>query len=264
MKKLMKELMNSGRHIWLLIAVGVAAGFLSGIFGVGGGILVVPGLTIFARMDQRLAHGTSLAAILPISIASWITYWSHQHVDWPVAVWLSCGAVAGSIIGTRLLAVASKRTLGLIFASVLIASAIRLFIATQGNGRAELNASMILALIAIGLVTGALAGLLGVGGGVVMVPAMIVLFGLSSVIAKGTSIAVIIPTAIMGTIRNRSTKNVDLSAAMIVGCAGILSAIAGGLISGLLSDTMSNVLFAILLVVVAVRVVVQQIRPSDS
>lgn len=260
----MKKLMNSSRHIWLLIVVGVAAGFLSGIFGVGGGILVVPGLTIITRMDQRLAHGTSLAAILPISIASLVTYWSHQHVDWPVAVWLSCGAVAGAIIGTRLLAVASKRALGLIFASVLIASAIRLFIATQGNGRAELNVSVILALIAIGLVTGALAGLLGVGGGVVMVPAMIVLFGLSSVIAKGTSIAVIIPTSIMGTIRNRSRKNVDLSAALIVGCAGIPSAIAGGFISGLLSDTMSNVLFAILLVVVAVRLIVQQMRPSDS
>jgi hypothetical protein len=260
----MNRLTHPTKHVWLLIAVGVAAGFLSGIFGVGGGILVVPGLTLIAGMDQRLAHGTSLAAILPISLASLITYWGHQHVDWPVAMWLSYGAVAGSIIGTRLLAVASKRTLGLIFASVLIASAIRLFIATQGNGRAELHITMILALVTIGLVTGALAGLLGVGGGVVMVPAMIVLFGLSSVIAKGTSIAVIIPTSIMGTIRNRSRKNVDLSAAMIVGCAGILSAIAGGFISGLLSDTMSNVLFALLLVVVAARIVVQQLRTPAS
>lgn len=240
--------------------VGIAAGLLSGIFGVGGGILVVPGLTIIARMDQRLAHGTSLAAILPISLASLITYWGHQHVDWPFALWLSCGAIVGSIIGTRLLAVISKRMLGIIFASVLIISAIRLFIATQGYGRDEIHISMVLALIAIGLATGALAGLLGVGGGVVMVPAMIVLFGLPSVVAKGTSIAVIIPTSIMGTIRNRSLKNVDLPAAMTVGCAGIFSAIAGGFISVLLSDTMSNVLFAVLLVAVAARIIFQQLR----
>ncbi|MHB1090969.1 MAG: sulfite exporter TauE/SafE family protein [Ilumatobacteraceae bacterium] len=252
--------MNQARRIWMFIAVGIAAGFLSGVFGVGGGILVVPGLIMVARMDQRLAHGTSLAAILPISFASLITYWGHQHVDWPVAMWLTCGAVIGSIIGTRLLVVASKRTLGLIFASVLIVSAIRLFIATQGDGRDELHTSMVLALIAIGLVTGAIAGLLGVGGGAVLVPAMVVLFGLPSVIAKGTSLAVIVPTSIMGTIRNRSVKNVDLLAAMIVGCAGILSAVAGGFISVLLSDTVSNVLFAILLIAIAARLVVQQLR----
>lgn len=254
--------MNWDRHRWTLVAVGLIAGFLSGIFGVGGGILVVPALTIFVRMDQRLAHGTSLAAIVPISLASLITYWGHGHVDWPVALWLSIGAVVGSIIGTRFLAVISKRKLAMLFASVLVISAIRLFIATTGDGRQDLHLSAIFGLIAIGLVAGALAGLLGVGGGVVMVPAMIVIFGMASVIAKGTSIAVIVPTAIMGTLRNRSAANVDLSAAFIVGCSGILSAIGGGLLSSLLTETMSNVLFAILLVAVAGRIVFQQLRSA--
>ncbi|MFA5775042.1 MAG: sulfite exporter TauE/SafE family protein [Ilumatobacteraceae bacterium] len=255
--------MKWDRHRWTLVAVGLIAGFLSGIFGVGGGILVVPGLTIFARMDQRLAHGTSLAAIVPISLASLITYWGHGHVDWPVALWLSCGAVVGSIIGARFLAVVSKRNLALIFASVLVISAIRLFITTNGDGRQDLHPSTIVGLITIGLVAGALAGLLGVGGGVVLVPAMIVLFGIASVIAKGTSIAVIVPTAIMGTIRNRSATNVDLSAATIVGCAGILSAIGGGLLSSLLTESASNVLFATLLVAVALRIVFQQLRSAS-
>lgn len=254
--------MNWDRHRWTLVAVGLIAGFLSGIFGVGGGILVVPGLTIFVGMDQRLAHGTSLAAIVPISLASLVTYWGHGHVDWPVALWLSSGAIVGSIIGTRLLAVISKRKLALIFASVLVISAIRLFIATSGDGQQDLHPSAIFGLIAIGLVAGALAGLLGVGGGVVMVPAMIVLFGIASAIAKGTSIAVIVPTAIMGTLRNRSATNVDLSAALIVGCAGILSAIGGGLVSSLLTETVSNILFAILLVAVAGRIVFQQLRSA--
>lgn len=252
------------RQIRLLVGVGVAAGFLSGVFGVGGGILVAPSLLIIAHMDHRKAHGTSLAAILPISLASLITYWGHQHVDWSVAAWLACGAIAGSIIGTRLLAVVSKRTLAFIFSSVLMVSAVRLFIATQGDGRNGLTVTMSLALITIGLVTGAIAGLLGVGGGVVMVPAMVVLFGMPSVIAKGTSIAVIVPTSIVGTIRNRSMKNVDLPAAMIVGCAGIVSAVAGGFISVLLSDTWSNILFAILLVVIVIRINVQQLRPQTS
>ncbi|MEO5974171.1 MAG: sulfite exporter TauE/SafE family protein [Ilumatobacteraceae bacterium] len=252
------------RRIWVFVCIGVIAGFLSGIFGVGGGILVVPGLTILARMDQRLAHGTSLAAIVPISLASLITYWGHHYVDWPVTFWLACGAIVGSVLGTQLLAVTSRRTLGITFASVLIISAIRLFIATQGNGRDELHASLFFALIALGFVAGALAGLLGVGGGIVIVPALVVLFGIPSVIAKATSIAVIVPTAIMGTIRNRTAKNVDLSAALIVGCAGVISAIAGGFISAALSDTVSNILFAVLLVAVATRIIFEQLRVARA
>ncbi|MCX6516431.1 MAG: TSUP family transporter, partial [Actinobacteria bacterium] len=51
--------------ILTVVLVGIAAGFLSGMFGVGGGILIVPGLVLVAKMDQRIAHGTSLAAVLP-------------------------------------------------------------------------------------------------------------------------------------------------------------------------------------------------------
>jgi uncharacterized protein len=94
-----------------IVAVGVLAGFLAGLFGVGGGILIVPGLVLAAGMDQRLAHGTSLAAVLPISLASLVTYATHGNVDWSVAVWLSIGAVGGAVIGTRLLNVLAHRTL---------------------------------------------------------------------------------------------------------------------------------------------------------
>ena len=106
--------------------------------------------------------------------------------------------------------------------------------------------------------------MLGVGGGVVMVPAMMILLGLPPVIAKGTSVAVIIPTAITGTIRNRSNKNINLQAAAFVGCTGIISAVAGGYLSDIISDTLSNFLFGSLLTVVALRLFVQTLRQSKS
>ena len=62
--------------------VGLAAGLLGGLFGVGGGLIIVPGLIGFAAMERRLAHGTSLAATLPIAAASLITYLAHGNVDW--------------------------------------------------------------------------------------------------------------------------------------------------------------------------------------
>ena len=243
--------------------VGIAAGFLSGMFGVGGGILIVPGLVLVAKMDQRIAHGTSLAAVLPISAASLVTYWSHDHVDWRVSGCLAIGALMGAVLGTKLLNVLPHRTLAVAFAGILVVTAIRLYLPLDPGVRGVLDFGTIAALIAIGVATGILAGLLGVGGGVIMVPAMMMLLHLPAAVAKGTSVAVIIPTSLMGTYRNRTKKNVDLRAATIVGLGGIPSAIVGGWISARMSDSVSNILFASLLLVVAIRLVLQ-IRSDDK
>ena len=233
--------------------VGLLAGFLAGLFGVGGGILIVPGLVLAAHMSQRLAHGTSLAAVVPISLASLASYAAHDNVDWNVALWLAIGAVGGAVIGTRLLHVLPHRTLAIIFIVVLVASAVRLFVATDADGRSDLTVAAVLALVVIGLVTGILAGLLGVGGGIVMVPAMILLFDIEPVVAKGTSAAVIIAAALMGTWRNRTNHNSDLRAAAVIGVSGIVTAAIGGTLADRMSDTLSNVLFATLLLIVAAR-----------
>lgn len=240
-----------------LLVVGLGAGFLSGVFGVGGGILVVPGLMMFVKMEQRRAHGTSLAAVLPISAASLVTYWLHDHVDWPVALWLTVGALVGAYVGASLLAVISKRNLALVFAIVLGVIGVRLFFTVSGTGRDDITITLALAYVVVGVCTGALSGLLGVGGGAIMVPIMAVLFGVPSVIAKGTSLAVIIPTALMGTLRNRSNKNVNLSAAVVVGITGIVMAVVGAWVAARMSDSLSNALFALLLIAVAGRMLRQ-------
>lgn len=251
-------------NLGVIAAVGVLAGLLAGMFGVGGGILIVPGLVMGAGMTQRLAHGTSLAAVVPISIASLASYTVNDNVDWNVGIWLAIGAVVGAVIGTKLLDVLPHRTLGLLFAAVLLASAIRLFIATDADGRTSMTVAMALSLLLIGLVTGILAGLLGVGGGIVMVPAMILLFKVPPAIAKGTSAFVIIPTAIMGTWRNRAKRNTHIKAALVIGVAGIVTAAIGGVIADKMSDDVSNVLFASLLTIVAVRLLWQLYRGRDS
>lgn len=240
-----------------LLVVGLGAGFLSGVFGVGGGILVVPGLMMFVKMEQRRAHGTSLAAVLPISAASLVTYWLHDHVDWPVAMWLTVGALAGAYVGASLLAIISKRNLALVFAIVLGIIGVRLFFTVSGTGRDDITVGLALAYVVVGVCTGALSGLLGVGGGAIMVPIMAVVFGVPSVIAKGTSLAVIIPTALMGTLRNRSNQNVDLGAAVVVGITGIVMAVVGAWVAARMSDSLSNALFALLLIAVAGRMLRQ-------
>ena len=245
-------LSNSSVKFSQAMIVGLAAGLLGGLFGVGGGLIIVPGLVSLAGMDRRLAHGTSLAATLPIAAASLITYVSHGNVDWAVAFFLAIGAIAGAIVGTTLLHVIPKNVLIMIFVITVLATATRLAISTDSTGRSDLTVAMALLLIVVGLLTGTLAGLLGIGGGVIMVPAMVVLMGMVPVVAKGTSVAVIVPTAIMGTIRNRKKANVDIRVAAVVGGFGALSAVVGGTISDRMSDQVSNIMFALLLVFVAI------------
>lgn len=243
----------AGRSTRGPVVVGVLAGFLAGLFGVGGGLLIVPGLVLAVGMSQRLANGTSLAAVLPISVASLVTYVAHGNVDWPVALWMSLGAVGGAVIGTRLLAVLPTRTIAVLFIVLTLASAIRLFIAVHADGRSALSAPLVVELVGVGLLAGVLAGLLGVGGGIIMVPAMILLVGIDPTIAKGTSAMVIIPTAVMGTWRNRKAANADLRVAAIVGVAGIVTAAFGAVLADRMDDDLSNVLFALLLLAVALR-----------
>jgi uncharacterized protein len=244
--------------------VGLAAGFLSGLFGVGGGILLVPALVIVLKLGQKLAHGTSLAAVLPIALSSLFGYTVEDKVDWPVAGLLAAGAIGGAVLGTHILHRLPHRAVGWAFAVVMLATAIRLVVDnSDAGGRADVSILMVVALVVAGFLTGILAGLLGVGGGVVMVPAMVVGFGIPAAVAKGTSLAVIIPTSIMGTLRNRSNSNVDLRLAAVVGIAGVVSAYLASKISVGLSETTSNRLFAALLAAVALRMMWQFVRSPD-
>lgn len=235
----------------IVALVGLAAGALGGLFGVGGGLIIVPGLVLVAKVERRLAHGTSLAATLPIALASLSTYVAHGNVDWAVAPLMAIGTVTGAVAGTKLLTILPKRTITIVFIVTVLATAVRLLLATEATGRDNLTAWSGVLLVVIGLATGTLSGLLGIGGGVVMVPVMVVLFGMVPVIAKGTSVAVIVPTSIMGTLSNRSNANVDLKVAAVAGGSGVVSAIAGGVISDGISPGVANLMFAFLLLFVA-------------
>lgn len=236
--------------------VGLLAGFLSGMFGIGGGILIVPGLVLFLGMEQRLAHGTSLAAAVPISLSALIGFAVAGEVDWIVSLWIIAGASIGALIGTRALRRLPVYVLRICFAVVLAATAVRLLIhIPDAAGRGPLNVVMVVGLILLGLLSGILAGLLGVGGGIVIVPALVLFWGATAVVAKGTSLAVIVVTAIVGTVQNGRHGNVDARAAAIVGLSGMLSAYGGTLVSLHISGALSNDLFALLLFAVSLQMV---------
>jgi uncharacterized membrane protein YfcA len=237
-----------------IAAAGVIAGFTSGLFGVGGGIIIVPALVMVAAFPHKLATGTSLGAIVPISLAGILGYAIAGEIDWTAAACVAAGAVAGAVAGTRWLLRVSTPVLQVGFAVAMVLTAVRMLGDDgTGAGRPDLSVAMALTLVALGLVSGVLAGLLGVGGGIILVPVLTLAFGFPHVVAKGTALAVILPTAVVGTVRNRRSQLTAIRPAAVVGLAGIGSAYAASQISLELDPGVSQALFAALLAAVAVR-----------
>jgi uncharacterized membrane protein YfcA len=114
--------------LWILGGIGIASGFLSALFGVGGGIVVVPLLVLLAGFDSRVATATSLAAILVTAIAGVTSFSLLDHVDWDAAALVGVPAVAGSLAGVRLQQRVSSRRLTLLFAVFILAVAVALFV----------------------------------------------------------------------------------------------------------------------------------------
>ena len=107
-----------------LVTIGLAGGVLSGLLGVGGGIVMVPLLVLWAGYAQRDAHAMSLGAIVPISVAGVLTYGAAGEVRLPEAIALAVGAVAGARVGAGFLSRLGDRPLKLAFGSFLVAVAV--------------------------------------------------------------------------------------------------------------------------------------------
>ena len=245
-----------------LAIVGAAGGLFSGAFGVGGGILMVPLLITFARLDQRHAASTSLAAIVPAAIAGSVTYLVNGEIDLFAALFVAIGAVIGSWVGAWLLRTLSLGWLRWLFIALLLVVAVRLLVVApvRGGGLAELDAATIAAMLGLGIVIGIASGLFGIGGGVIMVPAFIALFGMGDLVAKGTSLLVMIPTAVSGTIVNARAGIVDLRASLVVGIAATITSFAGVAIAFVLPPEWSAWLFAALILVSAAQLTIRAIR----
>jgi uncharacterized protein len=107
-----------------LLAIGLGGGLLSGLLGVGGGIVMVPLLVLWAAYSQRDAHALSLGAIIPISIAGIATYGAAGKVHWWTALGLAAGAVFGARLGARWLAGIDERRLKIVFGLFLVGVAV--------------------------------------------------------------------------------------------------------------------------------------------
>jgi uncharacterized protein len=249
------------RHVLLLLLVGAIGGFLSGLFGVGGGIIMVPLLVWLIGLDQRRASATSLIAIVPAAIAGTIQYAVAGHLDIVVGLLVALGGIGGSLIGTRLLKRLSLGWLRWLFIGLLLVAAVRLLFEVPSRGsEIALTPGVVAGLVVLGLFMGVASGLFGIGGGLIAVPVLIGVFGAGDLLAKGTSLLAMVPTALTGSIANTRSGLVRPRDGIVAGLAATVASFGGVAVAVLLSPQVASILFAVVVLIVITQLVVRAIR----
>jgi len=273
-------------NIFLVIGLGALVGFLSGMFGVGGGFLMTPFL-IFVGVPPTVAVATGANLISASSVSGALAYWRRGGVDLKMGVVLTLGGAVGSVLGAWLFAyleTIGQVELAISLAFVLFLGAIGgimvyeslAAIARRQRGRpgrrrrrrigwlhalpwkvrfrkSRLYISILLPL-GIGAAVGALAALLGVGGGFIMIPAMIYLIGMPASVVVGTSLfQIIFITATITVLHSVNTQSVDVLLTLLLLAGAVFGAQAGARVGGKLKAEELRALLGLIVLGVCLR-----------
>jgi uncharacterized membrane protein YfcA len=251
------------------IALGLATGFVAGLFGIGGGVVLVPLLAMLFEAQQfpaehvlHLALGTSMATIIFTAISSARTHDKHGAVLWPVVMRIVPGILLGTVLGTAMAARVPTRALAVFFAFFILYVALQMFVNFKPKPSRELPATG--GIIAAGTLIGALSALVAIGGGTITIP-FLTWCNIKVHNAIGTSAAVGVPIAVGGSVGYMwngihayglppaSLGFIYLPALLFVMLASIVTAPLGARLAHRLPvDTLKR-LFAVLLVLLAAR-----------
>ena len=255
---------GSARSIIVLIVVGMLVGVLSGMFGIGGGTVIVPAL-VWLGLSQRNAAATSTLAIVPTSISGVISYATGGHVDWLAAALLFCGMFIGGQIGSWLLSRLPELVLRWIFVAFLVFVVInQVSFVPSRDHQIVMSVTTGICLALLGVIIGTLAGLLGIGGGALAVPSLSMLFGASDLIARGTSLLAMFPNSITTSAANLKRRLAHVKTALIIGVTAAVTAPLGTWIAGEVSPRVGAIMFACYLCVLLVRSMFVAVKATRS
>jgi uncharacterized protein len=238
--------------------IGLLAGAFGGLIGLGGGVVMIPLMVRYFKFTQHQAHGTSLMALVFTGLTGAVTYYLNGSVDLLAATLLAASAIFtarfGAMYANALPEWQLKRAFGcfLIFVSLLLLSKPFLshlaFLAHPATGWMK-----VAALLASGAVAGFLSGMMGVGGGSIMVPALVLLVGHSQYTAQGSSLLAMVPAGSVGAYTHWRLGNVvtRVLPGLIVGI--IVGTFLGGSLAHLLSEAHLRLIFAGVLIWLGIR-----------
>jgi uncharacterized membrane protein YfcA len=274
-------------NIFVLLGLGGGIGFLSGVFGVGGGFLMTP-LLIFIGIPPTVAVGTEAAQIVASSVSGVLAHWRRGNVDVKMGVVLLLGGFAGSSLGVWLfkllkqlgqidlvISIAFVVVLGIIGSLMMVESIQSIRQSRRPGGspkrklhqhtwlhglpfkmrfkKSRLYISAVMPFL-IGFLVGVLAAIMGVGGGFIMVPAMIYLLGMPTSVVIGTSLfQIIFVTANTTFLQASMNQTVDIVLAVLLLFGGVIGAQAGARVGAKLKGEQLRGLLALIVISVALK-----------
>ncbi len=285
-------------NVFLILGMGGAVGFLSGMFGVGGGFLMTP-LLIFSGIPPAVAVATEANQIVASSVSGSIAQWRRRNVDVKMGLVLLGGGVTGSVIGVQLVKILRELGqvdlvislsyvlfLGIIGSLMLIESVRTFYKAKQGQPmpakrpgqhswihklpfkmrfkRSKLYISAIPPLL-VGLLVGLLAAVMGVGGGFIMVPAMIYLLRMPTSVVIGTSLfQIVFVTSLVTILHSTQNQTVDAVLALMLMAGGVIGAQFGAIAGQKLKGEQLRALLALMVLGMCIKIGVDLVvEPSE-
>ncbi len=242
--------------IWLLLALGgLSSGLLAGLLGIGGGTVLVPILAIFGySYDQSVA--TSSLAIVMTSASGTLQNWRMGYLNWQHIILLGLPAIFTALWGAYLVAKLPDYVKETAFGFLLLANiflvTLRKYSLSKNKQNQQVKINPILSRIATGAIAGLLAGLFGVGGGVIMVPLQMLLLGEKIKAAIQTSLGAIVISSIAACLGHAQRGNVLWLEGLVLGTGGLIGAQFSTRFLPKLPEKVVSLMFRTLLVILAI------------
>lgn len=233
-------------------------GAFSGAFGVGGGILLVPFLVLVRSVAQKQAQATSLVMVAMAAAAGAVRYALNADVAWLPALVILVGGLAGAWLGAHLVQRSPNALLQVAFGGLLMIAGVRLLwpsaesVGTVGV-LPPLSPALGFSYLAAGLGMGLLSALFGIGGGILLIPILVTLFGYDQHLAAGTSLAVMAPIALLGAVRLTRPGLTRWGEGARFGIGAMVGALIGASAALAISGSVLQIAFGVLLLAVALQ-----------
>ena len=245
--------------------IGLLSGLFGGLVGLGGGVIMIPLMTGFLKLDQHRAHGTSLVALVFTGISGAIAYGMKGSVDVAAAALMAATAIVTARAGAHFADSLAEWKLKRSFGGFLVFVSLMMLLKPYLPSAPGLDAGWqkVTVLLLTGVLTGFLSGMMGVGGGTIMVPVMVLLAGFTEHLAQGSSLLAMVPAGGVGAYTHYRLGNVvtRLLSGLIPGI--LVGTFLGGTMAHHLPDGALRLVFSAVLIWTGGRYLITK-RPARS
>ena len=250
---------NMIEELWL-IPLGFVAGLLGSIIGLGGGIIIVPVLT-FLGFPPTAAASNSLFAAFSNAVASSISYAKQKRIEYSIGFKLGLLSVPGSILGAFISADITPSLFKILFGIILISASIYIFSKRKLESK-DYNISKQVMVFAVGasFFAGIISGLFGIGGGIIFVPLMVILMGLSMKNAAPTSQFILLFASSSGLITHSILGHPDFYHALLLASGAFIGGLVGARLSLEIKEKGLRILIMIVMIAAAVKLFIDSLE----